>query len=461
MDASPSTPRRAAADRAQPPGASAELALLLGVGVSVLVTAAIWGLGPRLQAIALIPDAGPSWYEWKLPSPTIWTCALVWGLYLAHQLTLWGLIWWAQTRRPGYGSGLHRVNVIALAANAAFVLLHVAQTHLTCDGLAQDVSIWSSQGAVIVMLVWILLIENPRRGLVFGAKLPMGAELRSFVRRYHGYFFAWAIVCTFWYHPGGGHDRAPEPLLDLRARSHRPGPRHPGRGRAGRGLWPMFAFGFGGLIVMTQMHGLGLSRRIRGGVLALYAALVTWVYAGRGWSQLDEIVRIPVIEILAALLLAGLFALAFAVARRLQGRAMTGNAGAEDYASAPPALRVASFLAVSLIAYAAMVVAFMASDSAIVAFAVSAVGAPIATEIAWRSTRPAPRVGSVAAPADVPRTSMTGVHRASPPMTSPPLRHPSSEWDTRNCGAGDIVPRTPFVRCRPREDPCCEIASST
>jgi hypothetical protein len=31
----------------------------------------------------------------------------------------------------------------------------------------------------------------------------------------------------------------------------------------GQGLWPMFAFGFGGVFVITQMHGLGLSRWTR------------------------------------------------------------------------------------------------------------------------------------------------------------------------------------------------------
>lgn len=412
MDSSPSAPRRATTGSARPPGVSAERALLFGVGFSVLVTAAIWALGPRLDAIALLPDAGPSWYEWKLPNPTVWTRALVWGLYLAHQLTLWGLIWWAQTRRPGYGSGLHRLNVIALAANAGFVLLHVAQTHLTYDGLAQDVSIWSSQGAVIVMLVWILLIENSRRGLVFGAKVPMGAELRRFIRRYHGYFFAWAIVYTFWYHPAvstTGHLwgyfytmllLVQSSLFFTRAHLNRYWTFaleatvlvHGALVAVGQGggLWPMFAFGFGGLIVMTQMHGLSLSRWVRGGVLAVYAALVTWVYADRGWSRLDEIVRIPFIEVLAALLLAGLFALAFAVARRLPGRAKAESTAPDAGAAPPPARQVVPFLALSSLAFAAMIAAFIASDSAILAFAVLAVGAPVATAIAWR------RVGAAA-----------------------------------------------------------------
>lgn len=338
-----STPNRAPTSRAStPPGPaadSARTALLIGVAFSVAVTGLIWLLGPRLDAVPLLPDAGASWYEWKLPEPTVWTRISVWGLYLAHQLTLWGLIFWAQVRRPGYGGGLHRVNLIALGANGAFVLLHVLQTHLFYDGLAQDVSIWSSQGAVIVMLVWILLIENPRRGLVFGAKLPMGAELKRFVRRYHGYFFAWAIVYTFWYHPAiatEGHLwgffytmllLVQSSLFFTRAHLNRWWTFalestvliHGALVAVGQGndLWPMFAFGFGGLIVMTQMHGLGLSRAWRGGILALYAGLVTATYARLGWSRLDEIVRIPLIEVLAAAVLAGLFALVLAMARRL------------------------------------------------------------------------------------------------------------------------------------------------
>ena len=389
----PASSRPAGPGRALGP---AERALLLGVVVSGLVTGLIWGLGPRLDAIALLPDIGASWYEWKLPEPTWWTRAVVWTMYLAHQLTLWGLIWWAQTRRPSYGAGLHRVNVIALAANAGFVLLHVLQTHWTYDGLAQDVSIWSSQGAVIVMLVWILLLENPRRGLVFGAKVPMGADLRRFVRRYHGYFFAWAIVYTFWYHPAvstTGHlwgffytmlllvqsslfftrahlNKYWTFVLEATVLVH-------GALVAvgqGNGIWPMFAFGFGGLIVMTQMHGLGLSRWARAGVVAVYAALVTWVYSDRGWGNLNEILRIPLIEVLAALLLAGLFVLAFAVARRIGPARSTTLPG---------------FLIGSTVGFALMVAGFAWTSSAIVVFVTLAVGAPILAAGAWRALAPA------------------------------------------------------------------------
>jgi hypothetical protein len=53
-------------------------------------------------------------------------------------------------------------------------------------------------------------------------------------------------------------------------------------------MWPMFAFGFGGIFVITQMHGLNWSRWVRGLVLAAYVAGVVAVYAPLGWERLDR-----------------------------------------------------------------------------------------------------------------------------------------------------------------------------
>jgi len=44
-----------------------------------------------------------------------------------------------------------------------------------------------SQGSVIVLLVWVLLMENSRRGLFFGKKAPIGQEINRAARKYHGY----------------------------------------------------------------------------------------------------------------------------------------------------------------------------------------------------------------------------------------------------------------------------------
>ena len=128
-----------------------------------------------------------------------------WSNLVSPGITGRALIAYAQRtagrRRPRYSNSLRSVNYPALGVNGFFILLHLAQTHLWYDGLAQDVSIWSALGSVVVMLVWVLLMENPRRGLFFGKRIGFPRRLTEVARRYHGYYFAWAIAYTFWYHP--------------------------------------------------------------------------------------------------------------------------------------------------------------------------------------------------------------------------------------------------------------------
>lgn len=316
------------------------LALWGGILFSALFTGLIWLLGGRLDAIELLPDSGASWYYWQLPEQTFWGQATAWGFYLAHQFTLWGLIYYAQKNVKKYTTGLHRVNIWALAANAFFIVLHLIQTHIWYDGLAQDVSIWSSQISVIILLVWVLVMENQRRGMFFGKPAPISKEVVRFARQYHGYFFAWATIYTFWYHPTvstSGHLIGFFYMFLLLLQGSLFFTRiHTNRWwtffqefivlihgtlvavMQGNGIWPMFAFGFAGIFIITQMHGLGLSLRTRIGLLAVFAGSVVWVYSERGWAQVNEIIRIPAIDYIAVFALAGIFWLGLAAARRVQ-----------------------------------------------------------------------------------------------------------------------------------------------
>lgn len=307
------------------------LSLWAGIIFSLAFTALIWWTGQRLAAVPHLPDQGPAWYYWRLANPSFWSHATAWGFYLLHQVTLWALIYYAQTRVKKYSTRLHGVNILALSANAFFIFLHLLQTQVWYDGLAQDVSIWSALGSVAVMLIWVLLMENQRRGIFFGYKLPIGKNIIRFARTYHGYFFAWATIYTFWYHPmenTSGHligflymfllmlqgslfftrvhnNRYWTVFLEVLVLAH-------GTLVAilqGGNLWPMFAFGFGGVFVITQMHGLGFSRLVRGILLAAYLTGVAFVYTGRGWARVNEIIRIPFIDYLSVLVLAGLIAL--------------------------------------------------------------------------------------------------------------------------------------------------------
>ncbi|MFI6908238.1 hypothetical protein ACIBKY_43745 [Nonomuraea sp. NPDC050394] len=303
---------------------------LLGLGVlaAALLTGAVWLLSRGLE-VALLPDRGASWYYWKLPEPTVWTRLSAWSMYAAHQLALWGLIFYAQTRVRAYTGGLHRVNVVALAVNAAFVLAHMLQTRLFYDGLAQDVSIFSSQGSVILLLVAVLIMENRRRGMFFGRPAPIAAEVVAFARRYHGYLFSWAAVYTFWYHPMEGTSGhligffymflllVQGSLFLTRAHTNRwwtltlelcvavhgtlvavmtsgPG-----------GAWPMFLFGFLGVFVLTQMHGLGLSRPWLWTFGLGYAAAALIVYGLRADpAAIAKVPLIPAIDYVLVALLA-------------------------------------------------------------------------------------------------------------------------------------------------------------
>ncbi|TDE32990.1 hypothetical protein E1295_38800 [Nonomuraea mesophila] len=320
-------------------------ALAAGVAGSALLTGLIWLLGQRLHGITLLPDQGASWYYWKLPEPTVWTRLSAWAGYAAHQVAFWWMIHYARTRVRRHTTGLHPINVVALAVNAGFVALHTLQTHLFYDGLAQDVSIYSSQGSVVLLLVVVLLMENRRRGLFLGRPAPLGREIVDFARRYHGYLFSWAAVYTFWYHPAeatSGHligffymfllllqgslflTRAHTArwwtlTLELTVVVH--GTLVAVMTSGPDGMWPMFLFGFLGVFVITQMHGLGLSRAVRWLLAAGYAGALMIVYALRGdlLGGPGEAIRIPAIEyvlvgVLAVLLWAGL-----RVARLMRG----------------------------------------------------------------------------------------------------------------------------------------------
>ena len=300
---------------------SQRLGLILGIAFSLVFTGLIWFFGPWLASVELRPDREIAfWYPWVSASPTIWTRLSVWGLYAAHQLTAWCLIWRAQSKTTGYSNSLSRINVLALIANAAFITLHFIQTHVFYDGLAIDVPEQSSQWSVILLLVIVHLMENQRRGLFFGRKVKgsMMDESARVLRKYHGYYFSWAIIYTFWYHPmvsTPGHLLGflymfllmlqgslfftrmhvnkwwmvtQEVLVlihgTLVALSNAPD------------FWQMFCFGFAGLFVVTQMYGLGMSLRTRWAFLIVYVGSAALVFSRVGLRHLHQITWIPLTE---------------------------------------------------------------------------------------------------------------------------------------------------------------------
>jgi len=298
----------------------------------------IWALGPNLNHFTntLILRNDLAWYYWKLPSRDFWTMNIVWALYLVHQISIWAIIYFAQTDRYGFRTsafkGLSKYTLFALLITISFVALHLLQTQLWYDGLAQDVPIITSQGSVIVMLSILLILENSRRGMFLGRKAnkPFTSQVASFFRISHKYIFAWALIYTFWFHPMTTDpqllsgffymfllftqlvlawtwihlDKKWIILLETYVAIHAVivalwnndffG---------GTDMWPMFFSGFAFMFVFTYMYAFKVSKRIYGTVLALYVAFLVWLYlpapVGYGRSILNlarfEFLWIPII----------------------------------------------------------------------------------------------------------------------------------------------------------------------
>jgi hypothetical protein len=310
---------------------------------SLAVLAAEWLISPLLASFraTLLPDSGADWYYWKLPRPELLASISMWVLYLAHQITVWVLIAKLKNDPRPVAGRIGRYNLQLLVANAVFIALHLAQTALFYDALAQFVPVMSSQGSVIVMLVMMLILLNARRGLFFGKRVHLPPLGVSVTQKVHGFYISWAVVYTFWYHPMEGtlghllgflylfllmgqmslartswHTRIGWlTFLEAFVAIH---------GaivaiEAANGMWPMFFFGFMMMFIVTQVFGILKNRVAIAGIIASYVALVLVTYSGAlgqmftgtpvGWTDIHQITWIPVI----------LYGLVFALAWLLAG----------------------------------------------------------------------------------------------------------------------------------------------
>jgi hypothetical protein len=207
--------------------------------------------------------------------------------------------------------------VAMLVVNLLFVALHLLQTQLWYGGLAQDVPIWTSQGSVIVMLVLVLVLEMPRRGLFFGKWMRVPADLHNLLRRWHGLFISWALVYTFWFHPMEGNWGLMSGFIymwllfiQLIIFGSKP---HKNRSWVvvleafvvihgtlisvykELAATPLFFFGFYAMFLITYMHTWKMA--LWGKLLALagYVGSLIYIYQFvRGWEHVIEIIFIPV-----------------------------------------------------------------------------------------------------------------------------------------------------------------------
>ncbi|MBN2878342.1 MAG: hypothetical protein JXN65_01820 [Clostridia bacterium] len=321
-------------------------ALTASVILTVLVYLTSLTLGRFTST--LLEDKGAAWYYWKLPEASLWATITAWGLYAAHQITAWYLVYKISKQPQSEKGKASRLNVIFLVVNAVFILLHIAQTMLFYDGLAQQVPVMSSQGSVIVMLVMILILMNSRRGIFFGKKVKLPKEAVGWVFKSHGFYIAWAVVYTFWFHPAEGtlgHLMGFFYLFMLFTQMSLAGTRFHNDTKwvtvlevyvavhgaivaieAANGMWPMFFFGFMMMFVVTALYGLTKKKGIILAISIAYILLALLVFSGvlgndNTLADIHQVTWIPIILYALVFVLIGLYQAAYLLFGRKQKKA--------------------------------------------------------------------------------------------------------------------------------------------
>ncbi len=315
-----------------------------GIIFSVLLCAAIVAMGGVLAQFEVIPLPEDGLvYEWQLAESSSWAQATAWLGFALHQLLIWGTIYYAQKRynKRDYSHTLRPVNLWAVGINLVFVILHYLQTMFFYDAIAQDLPSWTAQFAVALMLIVILGIENQRRGLFFGKKVKLRRAFTDGLRKYHGYFFSFAVIYTFWFHPmipTWGHligfihvilvmtqgslmfmrvhlNKRWMFLLEILVLPHA----FQVALNQGNDLWPMFFFGFAAIFLVTQMHGLRLKPWVRRLFYGSFLLVMLYVYfVLREPYQINEVIRIPLIEYLVLFIMYWIYLLGARISSRFQ-----------------------------------------------------------------------------------------------------------------------------------------------
>jgi hypothetical protein len=318
------------------------IGILASIAFVLLIAWSATGLVSFRQT--LLPDSGPAWYYWKLPAFGLWAAITLWVCYALHQILCWFFIYkLQQEKRSLQKDKISKYNAALLIVNGIFIVLHLLQTRLFYGGLAQYVSVASSQYSVIVMLVLMLILANARRGLFFGKKLPLSQTAVTGIGKTHGYYIAWAVVYTLWFHPMEGtwshllgffymfllmlqmslaytkvHTNIKwVTVLEAFVTLH---------GtvvalEAGQKLWSMFLFGFALMFIVTQMYGVVRHKALRIGFTAAYLLMAVLVYSGilgtdHQISQIHQIFWIPVILYALVFVIIGLYHFAIKIIKQ-------------------------------------------------------------------------------------------------------------------------------------------------
>jgi hypothetical protein len=101
-----------------------------------------------------------------------------------------------------------------LYTNAFFMGLKLLSNAITYNAMSSHLPLWFGQGAVFNMLLIVLAMQVPVRGMCCGAcsrgckvgktqisKGEYWTEMAMFMRKYHGYYIAFGVTSDWYYHP--------------------------------------------------------------------------------------------------------------------------------------------------------------------------------------------------------------------------------------------------------------------
>ncbi len=278
---------------------------------------------PFYHNVDLVVDTGASVYQWMKYDPSIINTIMIiilFGLHLGFNA------YYIMQAKKSETKGFSGLNYNLLTGNLIFILLHQLQTNIGYDGLAIITPVWSSQFSVIFMLCMILVMMMPSRGLILNKKIKLSPKRIKFLYQIHGIVFMTALVFTFWFHPmvfTWAHytgfvymnllfiqgcfvntkihsNKAWIVVLELSVVVHAVAVAYLVQQSS---IWTMFMFGFLFIFFFTQVYAFKFDIKIKYLLTLLYLVLAFIFYFMTDISNIHQILWIPVIEYLIALIL--------------------------------------------------------------------------------------------------------------------------------------------------------------
>ncbi|KAI9472026.1 MAG: hypothetical protein EXX96DRAFT_582643 [Benjaminiella poitrasii] len=155
----------------------------------------------------MIGQYTPFAYPWRQVKPDPIGDGIAWIAYVIHQLGQWLILSRVQSMSniKKWTANYQWWNWQMVYLNSFMLFFKLVHGHIFYDGLAIHVPEGVAQGSVILVLVLVIIIAIPYRGIIFGrGKISPNDPVVKFIRKYHGYAMSFGTVLNFHYHPVEG-----------------------------------------------------------------------------------------------------------------------------------------------------------------------------------------------------------------------------------------------------------------